>query len=269
MLSLKEQIDELRKLGYGADTAQAKVVHDVVLLAMHRSGFKSNSTVKGGVVMSSLTGDVRRATMDMDIDFIRYSLGKPAVARFVRKLARAIPECELKMVGEPVELKHDDYRGKRIYLAIKDMSVPRWVRTKVDIGVHTREMLEQVDFTFEMTTGSESAELQANSPEQMFAEKLLSLLRHGVNSNRPKDIFDMYYLRERVAVRKLKKYVSELVYANSRCRVNDHVALMRSVRLIFGMRTFVAKLRKTRVNWLGISPTEAVKGLGAFLEKLA
>ena len=67
MLSLREQIDELRKLGYGADTAQAKVVHDVVLLAMYRSGFKSNSTIKGGVVMSSLTGDVRRATMDMDI----------------------------------------------------------------------------------------------------------------------------------------------------------------------------------------------------------
>ena len=64
MLPLREQIDALRKLGYGADTAQAKVVHDVVLLAMHRSGFKANSTIKGGVVMSSLTGDVRRATMD-------------------------------------------------------------------------------------------------------------------------------------------------------------------------------------------------------------
>lgn len=139
-LSLREQIDELRRRGYGADTAQAKVVHDVVLLAMHRSGFKSNSTIKGGVVMSSLTGDVHRATMDMDIDFIRYSLGKPAVVRFVRRLVRALPEVELKMVGEPVELKHEDYRGKRIYLAVKDASVSRWIRTKVDKG-HLRHVL--------------------------------------------------------------------------------------------------------------------------------
>ena len=269
MLSLREQVDVLRKLGYGADTAQAKVVHDVVLLAMHRSGFKSNSTIKGGVVMSSLTGDVRRATMDMDIDFIRYSLGKPAVVRFVRKLARAIPEVKLKMVGEPIELKQEDYRGKRIYLAVKDASVSRRIRTKVDIGVHTRETLEQVDFSFEMADGSEPAELQANSAEQIFAEKLLSLLRHGVSSNRPKDIFDMYYLRERVGVRKLKKYVAELVYSSSRCRVKDHAALMRSVRLIFGMRTFELKLRKTRVNWLGISSAEVLDGLLAFLEKLA
>ena len=48
MFPMREQIDELRKRGYGADTAQAKVVHDVVLLAMHRSGFKSNSTIKQG-----------------------------------------------------------------------------------------------------------------------------------------------------------------------------------------------------------------------------
>ena len=268
MKTLKEQIEALRKQGYGADTAQAKVVHDVVLLAMCRSGFKSNSTVKGGVVMSSLTGDVRRATMDMDIDFIRYSLGKPAVVRFVRKLVGALPEFELKMIGEPLELKHDDYRGKRIYIAVKDASVPRWMRTKIDIGVHTRETIRQVDFSFEMASGPETADLQANSPEQIFAEKLLSLLRHGVNSNRPKDIFDMYYLREQVAVRKLKKYVVELVYASSNCRVKDHAALMRSVRLIFGMRTFVSKLRKTRVNWLGVSPAEVLDGLITFLEKL-
>lgn len=72
MKSLKEQIDDLMLGGYSTDTARAKVVHDAVLLAMHKSGFKSNSTIKGGVVMSSLTGDVRRATMD--IDFIHYSL---------------------------------------------------------------------------------------------------------------------------------------------------------------------------------------------------
>lgn len=95
------------------------------------------------------------------------------------------------------------------------------------------------------------------------------MLRHGASSNRPKDIFDMYYLRERVGVRKLKKYVAELVYGPSRCRVKDHASLMKSVRLIFGMRAFGLKLRKTRVNWLGVLPTEVLDGLVVFLEKLA
>ena len=52
MKSLKEQIAELMAAGYKALTAQAKVAHDAVLLAMHRSGFKLKSAIKGGVVMS-------------------------------------------------------------------------------------------------------------------------------------------------------------------------------------------------------------------------
>ena len=87
MKPLNVQIDELISAGYSSDTAQAKVAHDIVLLAMHRCGFKANSTIKGGVVMSSLTGDVRRATMDMDIDFIGYSISESSVKRFVARLA--------------------------------------------------------------------------------------------------------------------------------------------------------------------------------------
>ena len=73
MKTLKEQIAELRAVGYKALPAQAKVAHDAVLLAMHRSGFKLKSAIKGGVVMSSITGDIRRATMDMDIDFVHHT----------------------------------------------------------------------------------------------------------------------------------------------------------------------------------------------------
>ena len=79
MKPLNVQIAELIGGGYSSDTAQAKVAHDIVLLAMHRCGFKAHSTVKGGVVMSSMTGDVRRATMDMDIDFIGYSISEASV----------------------------------------------------------------------------------------------------------------------------------------------------------------------------------------------
>lgn len=61
MKTLKEQVDELRKAGYRLPAAQMKVAHDVILLAMHRCGFKKNSTVKGGVVMSHMTGDIRRS----------------------------------------------------------------------------------------------------------------------------------------------------------------------------------------------------------------
>ncbi len=153
MKPLNDQIEELVSAGYSSDTAQAKVAHDIVLLAMHRCGFKASSTVKGGVVMSALTGDVRRATMDMDIDFIGYSISELSVKRFVSRLAKAMPNIRLAMVGQSVELKHADYRGRRVYLSVKDDSIRRALRTKIDIGVEANRGLAQIDFSFENKSG--------------------------------------------------------------------------------------------------------------------
>lgn len=50
MATLQEQVNLLVGLGYKRLAAQAKVAHDVVLLAMHKSGFKAKSTIKGGCV---------------------------------------------------------------------------------------------------------------------------------------------------------------------------------------------------------------------------
>lgn len=269
MRPIKEQIAALQSVGYRSDAANAKVAHDIVLLAMRRCGFKANSTVKGGVVMSSLTGDVRRATMDMDIDFIRYPISDMAVVRFVRRMARSIPEVEMKMVGKPVELKHEDYRGKRIYLSVKDGSMARGIRTKVDIGVHANDKLSQIDFSFSIGIGEESVELQANSPEQIFAEKLLSLLRHGASSGRAKDVFDMYYLADRVDLVKLRRFVAVLIYGNPKCRVNSHSDMMKLVRLVFGLKAFSAKLTRVRSNWLQMPAGVVLDALEHFLEKLS
>ena len=268
MKSLKDQVAELMEAGYRNDTAQAKVAHDMVLLAVHRCGFKEKCTIKGGVAMSSLTGDVRRATMDMDIDFIGYSITESSVRRFAARLAKAMPELNLSLVGAPVELKHADYRGRRIYLSVKDDSIRRPLRTKVDIGVHTNGNLAQVEFSFVNNSGEGDAELQANPPEQIFAEKLLSLLRHGATSNRPKDVYDMHYLSGIVDKTRLKRCISIVVYNNPACRVANHAEMMRMLKLTFSLKAFSGSLTNARTNWLRIPGPVVLDSLVAFLEGL-
>lgn len=63
MKSFAEQLSELAEAGYRVAEAQAKVAHDAILLAMYKSGFKKNCTVKGGVVMCELTKAVRRTAI--------------------------------------------------------------------------------------------------------------------------------------------------------------------------------------------------------------
>ena len=74
MIDIESMVDATVQEGYNRQNAEAKVCQDIVLKAISEGSLKRNVTIKGGVVMRSITGDARRATQDMDLDFIRYSL---------------------------------------------------------------------------------------------------------------------------------------------------------------------------------------------------
>lgn len=80
--TIKEMIRRANADGYFDDNAEAKMCQDVVLKAISESPLNRNVTVKGGVVMRSISNDARRATQDMDMDFIRYSLDDDSIRRF-------------------------------------------------------------------------------------------------------------------------------------------------------------------------------------------
>ena len=86
MADLELLADEFRKEGYSDQNAEARVCQDIVLKAIAESDLSRNVTIKGGVVMRSITGNIRRATQDMDLDFIRYSLNEDAIRQFIDKL---------------------------------------------------------------------------------------------------------------------------------------------------------------------------------------
>jgi hypothetical protein len=75
-MNLQEMLDKTQNDRYQVQDARAKVCQDIVLKAIAESSLSRNVTIKGGVVMRSITGNVRRATQDMDIDFIRYSFSQ-------------------------------------------------------------------------------------------------------------------------------------------------------------------------------------------------
>lgn len=169
MMNFDALKDRLVADGYSDDTAYAKIAHDIVLKAVQDSGFHDNLTVKGGVVMSSLTAMARRATMDMDFDFLRYSLTNDAIRKFVSRLNRVAP-CKMRIVGKIETLRQQEYKGKRIHLSLTDENRLS-IETKIDIGVHTRTDVEQTDLPFKVVTDEKDVVLLVNPKEQIFVEK--------------------------------------------------------------------------------------------------
>lgn len=176
MANLEELAWTVRNDGYSEVNAEAKVCQDVVLKAISNSSLSRNVTIKGGVVMRSITGNTRRATQDMDLDFIRYSLSNEAILTFIEKL-NCLEGITIRIDGEITELSQQEYNGKRVLVTIED-----------DVG----------------------ASLLINSKEQIFTEKLKSLLRFGPLSTRYKDIFDLCYLSDHVKSDKLMKCIDTI-----------------------------------------------------------
>ena len=56
--------------------ASTRTCQDVFLKMVASSPLSRNVTFKGGVVMQHISKDCRRATQDIDLDFIKYSLNR-------------------------------------------------------------------------------------------------------------------------------------------------------------------------------------------------
>ena len=249
--------------GYTTDTANAKIAHDVVLDAVREAGFHDNVTVKGGVVMSGLTNVVRRATMDMDVDFLHYSLSDTAIRRFVSRLNR-ISSCKIA-ISRPIKtLKQQEYKGKRVYVTVED-EIGSTIETKVDIGVHTRAEVEQAEFGFRVVTRGGTVQLLVNNKEQIFVEKLKSLLRFGSASTRFKDVFDMYYLSRRIRKTVLRTYMKLYIYDDAKMRECDSAGVVRRLQRIFTNHRYMEQLADPVYAWIDESPSDVTARLVDFL----
>ena len=104
--------------GYSNLNAISKTCQDIILAQISNSSLNKNVTIKGGVVMMAISKDIRRATQDLDIDFIRYSLDDSAIETFIEKLNDK--DIKIKITSPIKRLHHQDYDGKRVFIDISD-----------------------------------------------------------------------------------------------------------------------------------------------------
>lgn len=258
-MTLTNLIKHAEQEGYTGPNARAKVCQDIILKAISKSSFNRKVTIKGGVVMRSVSSDARRATQDIDIDLIRYSLSDDAIDEFLRKL-NCLDRITIERAGKITELKQQDYHGKRVMIIIRD-DEGQAIRSKMDLGVHKHLEIEQLEYCFEVGTDDDGVSLLINSYEQMFTEKLRSILKFGAFSTRFKDIFDMYFLTDYLDNNKLKKCVNIYIIDDPGMREDS----LEDVVIRFSDGTsdeeYLRNLNNSDKNWLNMDPGEAIDGI--------
>jgi hypothetical protein len=216
--------------------------------------------------MQHITGDSRRATQDFDLDFIRHSLADTSIINFVEKLSGLTDEIDIT-INAPIEaLKHQDYNGKRAYIRITD-NTGTSIDTKLDVGVHKNTDIKQELFCFDLKKMDDSVSLLVNTKEQMFTEKLKSLLRLGALSTRYKDIFDMYWIVEQGEISKRDFYenLKLIIFDDATMRENNTTDIAFRLNRVFKDTHFIESLNKSRrYNWLEARIETVLKSLLEF-----
>lgn len=264
-MNLREMMNHYQEGGLTRELAAARVCQDIVLKAISIGPLSRNVTIKGGVIMQSLTNDIRRATRDIDLDFIHYSIEDEAIREFVKRLD-CIEGIKLEIIGKIEELRHQDYHGKSIKVQISD-TYGAYVESKIDIGVHKHLELEQEEYCFDVCMDENGASLLKNSKEQSVAEKLRALLIFGSNDKRYKDIYDIYYLKDSLDVEKLKHSIKVLIFDDDGMRENTMEDVVRRVESAFKDKRYLEQIASSRQRWIDEDVEEITVGIVEFLKR--
>lgn len=267
MINILNLIKYYTDRGYSLTHARAKVAQDILLTKISKSNYNDNVTIKGGVVMFNLTNNIRRATIDIDISFIKYSLNDKAIRTFFENLITSNDGIILKVV-DIKELKHLDYQGKRVLITLTD-AYNYTIQIKFDIGVHTYNKIKQDNIVFNIETIGDKVFLNVNSKEQIFCEKMISILRHGIRTTRIKDFYDLYYLIKYgdMDVLVVNEYFNILKFYDY--TKDDKLLSIYDKTVIVLSNSRILNQLKNERNWLDITADELKITLLEFLKSLA
>ena len=147
----------------------------------------------------------------------------------------------MELMEPIIELKHQDYRGKRVFVKIIDAEGNE-LDSKIDIGVHKDLDIQQEEYCFDICFQEDSVSLLMNSCEQILTEKIKSFLRFGTRSTRYKDIFDIFYLSERVNVEKLKQCIQRFIYEDDTLPVKSSADIGKRMTAVLTNERFIHTL---------------------------
>ena len=264
---LYEKIEKIKADGYSEADAQSKLGQEIILKAISDSGLAGNVTIKGGVVIRSISGNTRRSTQDLDLDFIRYSISDDSIRDFVRKL-NCIDGLNISFDGNIVPLNHLDYKGKRIFIIVTDTEGTT-LSLKMDLGVHKNLSVEQKEYAFDVGFQDDAISLLINSPAQMITEKLKSLLRFGTSSTRYKDVYDICYLSSLVDMEQMKICINKFIFSdNTLHNISTKNDIVRRIEKTFSNSRYLDELQKSGKNWLNTSTEESISKILDFIRSM-
>lgn len=163
-----------------------------LLMRLAESSYADKFVLKGGLLISSMTGIYQRTTMDMDATVVGMDMDEETVANALREICATDVGDGMTFEFERIEpiREDDDYANWRAHLRARYGRIDAPV--KVDITTGDAIYPSQIRYKFEMMFDQGALDVLSYHPATVLAEKLETVLRRGEASTRGRDFYDLY-----------------------------------------------------------------------------
>lgn len=237
------------------------------------SRYKDNFILKGGMLVSSLVGIERRATMDIDTTIKGQNLSIDDARRIVNEII-SIPlddEIRFEILDAQEIMEGADYTGVRLSLRAKldTMKIP------VKIDISTGDVITPVEvlYSYKLMFEEREIELLSYNLITILAEKIETVISRGTANTRLRDFYDIYILTELYADR-LDKAMLAVAFSSTSTRrgsqevMKDSVTIIDELRSDPSMRSQWVNYQKKNDYSAGITWDEAINRLNDLMDFL-
>lgn len=163
-----------------------------LLMRLARSPYADRFVLKGGLLISSMTGIYQRTTMDMDATVVGMDMDEASVVEALQEICRTKVDDGMDFVFERIEpiREDDEHANWRAHLRARYGRIDAPV--KVDITTGDAIYPTQVRHEFELMFDQGTLDVPSYHPATVLAEKLETVLSRGETNTRGRDFYDLY-----------------------------------------------------------------------------
>lgn len=163
-----------------------------LLMRLAKSPYADKFVLKGGLLISSMTGIYQRTTMDMDATVVGMEMDEASVTKVLCEICGMDIGDDMFYAFERIEPIREDneYANWRVHLRAKYGRIDAPI--KVDITTGDPLYPLQVRHKFDLMFDQGALEVLSYHPAIVLAEKLETVFRHEEASTRGRDFYDLY-----------------------------------------------------------------------------
>ena len=245
-----------------------------LLLRLEKSPYADKFILKGGLLVSSMTGVMQRTTMDMDTTVVGMDMDESTVTSVVREICSIDVSDGMDYVFERVEpiREIDEYANWRAHLRVRYGKLDAPI--KIDITTGDKIVPGQTVYAYPLMFDEGWVRVLSYPIETVLAEKFETVVSRGVANTRGRDFYDIHALlrmkRDVIDEKTLAMAVAATAEKRGSTSAIVHYAeILEEVRLSHAMRDLVWAAYVKSASYVGDLGFDAVVDAAIELGNLA